>query len=77
MALETRFPDFIVCHFDIHAGNILIDDDGSLYIVDWDDPILAPKERDLMYIGGGLLGGWYTPGGRSASVLPCLWPDSR
>jgi hypothetical protein len=24
----------------------------TLYIVDWDDPLLAPKERDLMFIGG-------------------------
>ena len=27
-------------------------EDGALYIVDWDEPILAPKERDLMFIGG-------------------------
>jgi hypothetical protein len=25
---------------------------GAFYIVDWDNPILAPKERDLMFIGG-------------------------
>jgi spectinomycin phosphotransferase len=24
-----------------------------LFIVDWDYPMLAPKERDLMFIGGG------------------------
>ena len=32
----------------------MIDDDNHFYIIDWDDPILAPKERDLMFIGGGL-----------------------
>ena len=42
-----------MCHSDIHAGNILIDANGALYIVDWDNPVLAPKERDLMFIGGG------------------------
>ena len=42
-----------MCHSDIHAGNILIDANDNLYIVDWDNPILAPKERDLMFIGGG------------------------
>lgn len=52
-ALEARSLEFILCHSDIHAGNILIDANDAFYIVDWDDPILAPKERDLMFIGGG------------------------
>jgi spectinomycin phosphotransferase len=52
-ALQARSPEFVLCHSDVHAGNILIDADDALYIVDWDDPILAPKERDLMFIGGG------------------------
>ena len=53
LALQARSPGCVVCHSDIHAGNILIDAHNALYIVDWDDPILAPKERDLMYVGGG------------------------
>ncbi len=61
LSLQVRSPEFIVCHSDIHAGNILIGEDDAIYIVDWDDPILAPKERDLMYIGGGLMGAWFTP----------------
>ena len=51
--LQARTPEFVVCHSDLHAGNILIDTNGMLYIVDWDNPILACKERDLMYAGGG------------------------
>jgi spectinomycin phosphotransferase len=51
-ALQARSPGFVLCHSDVHAGNILIDDADALYIVDWDDPILAPKERDLMFVGG-------------------------
>jgi len=50
--LQARSPEFVLCHSDIHAGNILIDNDDVFYIIDWDDPILAPKERDLMFIGG-------------------------
>jgi len=60
-ALQARPPEFILCHYDIHAGNILIDPNGAFYVVDWDDPILAPQERDLMYVGGGLMGNWRTP----------------
>lgn len=55
-ALQARSPEWIVCHSDLHAGNILIDANDALYIVDWDNPILAPQERDLMFIGGGQFG---------------------
>jgi spectinomycin phosphotransferase len=51
-ALQARARAFAVCHSDIHASNVHIDATGRLYIVDWDNPILAPKERDLMYVGG-------------------------
>jgi spectinomycin phosphotransferase len=52
--LMARRPlEFVVCHSDIHPGNLFIDGQGTLFIVDWDYPMLAPKERDLMFIGGG------------------------
>jgi spectinomycin phosphotransferase len=51
-SLQIQSPAFVLCHSDVHAANVLIDADGTLYIVDWDDPIFAPKERDLMFIGG-------------------------
>jgi spectinomycin phosphotransferase len=59
--LQSQSPECIVCHADIHAGNILIDVNDALYIIDWDTLTFAPKERDLMYIGGGLMGGGRTP----------------
>ncbi len=59
--LTARPPGFVVCHSDIHEGNILLTGDGMLYLVDWDNPILAPKERDLMFIGGGVCGRWNQP----------------
>jgi spectinomycin phosphotransferase len=60
--LQDRSRAFVLCHYDIHAGNVLIDAaTDALYIVDWDDPILAPKERDLMFVGGGIGGVWNTP----------------
>ena len=52
--LQSNPLEPVLCHSDIHGGNILIADTEELYIVDWDDPILAPKERDLMFIGGGI-----------------------
>jgi spectinomycin phosphotransferase len=50
-----------VCHTDLHAGNFHITPSGELYVVDWDAPVLAPRERDLMYVGAGLQGGWRMP----------------
>lgn len=57
-ALRARPPEPVLCHADIHAANVLIDADGALFIVDWDTLIVAPKERDLMFIGGGIGGAW-------------------
>lgn len=51
--LQADTPPLVLCHGDAHAGNLLIDDSDRLYLVDWDTLILAPKERDLMFIGGG------------------------
>lgn len=51
--LPSPSPPFVLCHADIHAANILIDTNDVFYIVDWDTLTLAPKERDLMFVGGG------------------------
>jgi spectinomycin phosphotransferase len=48
-----------LCHGDIHAGNIFIVQ-NNFYIVDWDTILIAPKERDLMFIGGGIGNKWNT-----------------
>ena len=47
--LAGRSPDFTLCHADIHPANIIIDASGAIHIVDWDETLLAPKERDLMF----------------------------
>ena len=52
--------EFILCHGDIHAWNLLIVDEHTFFMVDWDTLIFAPKERDLMFIGSGLGGNGHT-----------------
>lgn len=48
--LRRRPTDFVLCHADIHTANLIVAPDGQLHVVDWDQPIFAPKERDLMFI---------------------------
>jgi len=60
LELQSQPSEFVLCHTDIHGRNILIGDNKKLYIVDWDAPLLAPKERDLMFIGGGIDPIWKT-----------------
>lgn len=59
--IRDQSSKFVLCHSDIHGGNVLIDENDAIYIVDWDDPIMAPKERDLMFIGGGVANVWNKP----------------
>jgi len=47
-----------LCHTDLHAGNLLMGNDGGLHLIDWDGLSLAPRERDLMFIGGAVGGRW-------------------
>jgi spectinomycin phosphotransferase len=69
-AAQAQTVEFVVCHADIHAGNILITPNDAFYLVDWDTLLLAPKERDLMYVGAGLLGGWFSPQEEEAYFYP-------
>ncbi len=59
--IQDQSSEFVLCHSDIHGGNVLMDENDNIYIVDWDDPIMAPKERDLMFIGGGVANIWNRP----------------
>lgn len=59
--LLERPPQLVPCHADLHAGNVLVGDEARLSIVDWRMAMLAPKERDLMFIGGGAGHVWNQP----------------
>ncbi len=48
---------FVPCHADLHIGNVLVGADGGLSIVDWDEVVLAPPERDLMFVRGSVIAG--------------------
>jgi spectinomycin phosphotransferase len=52
--MQATELEFVLCHGDIHTANLLLSDDDKIYIVDWDETMLAPKERDLLFIIGSI-----------------------
>ena len=51
----------VLCHADLHTWNVLVDSAGHLWISDWDEAVLAPRERDLFFVVGGIGHGLVTP----------------
>jgi spectinomycin phosphotransferase len=49
MLQAKQLPE-ILCHADIHTANMLVNTKGGLHVVDWNQVMIAPKERDLMFI---------------------------
>ncbi len=76
--MRGRAGVLVLYHSDLHAGNVLVGAGDALAVVDWDNPLFAPKERDLMFIGGGIGGawndlrenGWFFTGYGSAEIDP-------
>ncbi|GAA4677594.1 phosphotransferase enzyme family protein [Frondihabitans cladoniiphilus] len=53
---RTRTPTARVsCHGDPHLGNVLVDDAGQPWLIDFDDAVTAPREVDLMLVELGVL----------------------
>ena len=59
--IQYDLDSYVLCHSDIHVGNVLVVNEDFIYLIDWDEPMLAPKERDLMFIGAGVCNVWNKP----------------
>lgn len=71
----------VVCHGDAHTANVMLDDHGQGWLLDWDDVAYAPRERDLMFVLGGVLAHapvsmqeqrWFFEGYGPAGIDPIL-----
>ncbi|MBV9259307.1 MAG: aminoglycoside phosphotransferase family protein [Ktedonobacteraceae bacterium] len=48
--LQSRTLPSVICHADLHPSNLLRDHPGGVFVIDWDEVMLAPKERDFIFI---------------------------
>lgn len=48
--LQSRTLPYVIAHADLHAANLLRDPRGHVFALDWDEVMLAPKERDFIFI---------------------------
>ncbi|HJT55623.1 MAG TPA: aminoglycoside phosphotransferase family protein [Ktedonobacteraceae bacterium] len=48
--LQSRTLPYVICHADLHPANLLRDSAGHVFVIDWDEVMLAPKERDFLFV---------------------------
>lgn len=47
LAEKLRKLPYVLCHTDVHGGNLMRSPEGKVFLIDWENMILAPKEADL------------------------------
>lgn len=62
---RVRFHQYVVCHCDINHNNWMVDEEGQLFLVDWDGAKVADPAIDLglllySYIAETEWGDWLT-----------------
>ena len=48
--LQIQSGPYVFCHADLHPANLIRDHAGHVFVIDWDDVMLAPKERDFIFV---------------------------
>jgi spectinomycin phosphotransferase len=48
--LQKQSGPYVFCHADLHPANLIRDSNGQVFVIDWDDVMLAPKERDFIFV---------------------------
>ena len=48
--LQKRACPHVICHGDLHPADLIHTHSGQVFVIDWDDVMLAPKERDFIFV---------------------------
>ncbi len=56
--VRRRSASWVITHGEPHRGNVIVVPDGSRLLVDWDTALVAPRERDLLFVLDERLTGW-------------------
>ncbi|MGH9829994.1 MAG: phosphotransferase family protein, partial [Blastocatellia bacterium] len=48
--LQKQTCPHVICHGDLHPANLIRESSGRVFVIDWDDVMLAPKERDFVFV---------------------------
>jgi spectinomycin phosphotransferase len=48
--LQRRTFQHVICHADLHPANLIRDHAGHVFVIDWEDVMLARKERDFIFV---------------------------
>lgn len=51
--LRQRARQYVICHADLHPANVLVPAADGVFVIDWDEVKLAPKERDFLFVEEG------------------------
>jgi len=60
--LQSRTLPYVICHADLHPANLIRDRLGHVFVIDWDEVMLAPKERDFIFVKESLADSESLPG---------------
>ena len=56
--VRATSSSWVLTHGEPHRGNVIVDERGARYLVDWDTTLVAPRERDLQLVLDDELTGW-------------------
>ena len=49
---QGSMKPMVICHTDLHGGNLMMDKEKNLHILDWENAMIAPPEHDLFFFAG-------------------------